>query len=81
MEWTQLSEKLWSVVMRCPECFRSGEIIMNADQVHEFSLLSEEATRNLLEVAESLDREIFRESCETLEKLLQANLVWPSDLL
>ena len=79
VEWTQLSEKLWSVVMRCPECFQSGEIVMDESQVHEFSLLADEAVRNLLELAESLDQEIFRQSCETLVQLLRADLICPMD--
>jgi hypothetical protein len=79
LEWTRLSEDHWSVLIRCPECLSSGEIVMGQDSAHDFLLEADEATRSLRETVESLDRDIFRQSCGTFTQALRKGHILPTD--
>ena len=79
VEWTRLNEDHWSVLVRCPECFGSCEIVMDEDRAHEFMLETDEAVRSLLETAQSLERDIFRQSCEAFTQALRADQICPMD--
>ena len=52
VEWAPPGEKLCSVLVRCPECFESYELVLDEDGAYEFSLVLDEALHYLLEIAE-----------------------------
>jgi len=79
VEWRRVARGRWSVLVHCPECMRSSEILMSDDQVHEFLVEADDAARSIVEAAESLDREIFRQSCEIFTQALRADLIRPVD--
>ena len=79
VEWTRLNEDHRSVLVRCPECFGSCEIVMDENRAHEFLLEAEEAIRSLREAAQSLERDIFRQSCEAFARALRADHIRPMD--
>jgi hypothetical protein len=79
VEWTRSGDTQWVVLLRCPDCFQYCELVLDDAHAHEFSQAMDEATRSLLEVAEFLERDIFRQRCETFIKALRADHISPMD--
>jgi hypothetical protein len=79
LEWMPLGNERWCVLVRCPECFRFADRVLDEDQSDEFLAALDEAQDNLKEAAELLNREIFRDECDSFVRALQADLVGPLD--
>lgn len=79
LEWIRLDEDQWTISVYCPECFQVSHIYCNTDQAHLFHNMLDEATRELAEAADMLDRQIFRESCDSFKQALQKDLITPLD--
>ena len=79
VDWAPSSDEVCSVLVRCPECFQSYELVLDEDGAYEFSLVLDEALQCLLEIAEWLDQDIFRQSSVAFTRALRTGQVWPAD--
>lgn len=79
LAWDPLDSENWRVLVRCPECCWSRALHLTADEAHRFRNLLDEATHGLQEVADALDLQVFRESCEGFAQALRTDLIGPTD--
>jgi hypothetical protein len=79
IEWTPLGSERWCLLVRCPECFRFEDLVLTEDQSDEFLAAMDVAEDNLKEAAELLNREIFRDECDSFVRALRADLLGPLD--
>lgn len=79
LEWIHHGRGEWSILVRCPECFHQGRLVLDEELAHLFENAKEEAARSILEAADFLDRETFRRGCENFIKALRRNHVDPAD--
>jgi hypothetical protein len=79
VKWVRVDRRHWSVTVRCPECHKSDELLLDEDRAHDFLLEAEQAVGSLRELADALDREIFRNTCEDFCRALRAGHISPMD--
>ncbi len=79
IEWNRLDERSWEVVVRCPECWESYPVVLDQDDVNEFSYFLESAFKTMLDAIKELDHEAFEADCERFATALWANHVLPED--
>ncbi len=79
VEWTCTGAEEWTILVRCPECFQIHTVRMTEDQAHQFQNLLDEAAHGLRETADMLDRQVFKESCESFARALRADQICPMD--
>lgn len=78
LEWER-HQGVWTVHVRCPECGKYGQLHMSEDQAVIFQNLQEDAVHSMVQTAEMLDLEAFREACTTFVRALRADLIDPVD--
>ena len=78
-EWSRLEERCWEVALRCPECWESYAVILDQEDVNDFSYYLECAFKALLDSIEELDREAFEAECDRFIAAVWANNVMPMD--
>jgi hypothetical protein len=79
VDWTASGENQWLVGVRCPECFSVWDLMLDNAEAQRLVLLTDEAAESMREIAEALDRDIFRESCTVFVEALRADLIRPLD--
>jgi len=79
LEWVRQDEEHWKVHVRCPECHTRYEMVLDQDQINDFSYSLESAFQCLLEAIEELDREVFQSECEQFIAALKSDHVMPMD--
>ena len=78
-EWVHVDEQRWQVSMRCPECYEAYDVVLEQDEVNEFSYHLEHGFQCLLEAVDQLDQEAFETECETFIAAVRADGVYPMD--
>jgi hypothetical protein len=79
VDWETIGENQWRVRVRCPHCFDLWDLNLDDSEAHELLLNMDEAAKSMLQTAELLDRDTFRESCEVFAQALRADLIHPMD--
>ena len=79
LEWTRTGHEEWTVLVRCPECFQIRALNVTQNQAHQFQNMLDEAAHSLQETAEMLDRQVFKESCESFSRALRSDQICPMD--
>jgi hypothetical protein len=79
LETYRLDDEYWSVRVRCPECYRSDELVLDGDGMRDLVNETEQAADCILKAAESLEREIFRHLCDEFTRALRADKIRPAD--
>jgi hypothetical protein len=79
LEWIELGDEHWGVLVRCPECEASHEMVLGQEQVHDFMAAADEASRSLIDAAQYLERDVFRENCEAFTRALREGSIGPAD--
>lgn len=79
LDWATDNCDRVSVTVRCPECFRTAVLHVTQDQANRFLNSLDEAKHNLQQTAEVLDREVFKDTCESFTRALRAGLIDPAD--
>jgi hypothetical protein len=78
LEWEK-AEGMWSILVRCPECQHFFRLHLTEEKCVLFQNTLEEAIRDMAEAADMLDRDVFRETCRTFTRALEADLIVPTD--
>jgi hypothetical protein len=79
LEWTSTGFEVWTVLVRCPECFRVGSLHVTQSQANQLLNTLDEAAHSLQETADMLDHEVFKENCEWFTRALREGLICPMD--
>jgi hypothetical protein len=79
LEWFELGDDCWGVLIRCPECLGSHDLILDQDQMQDFRQAADEATSSLVQIAEYLEADVFRDNCDTFTRALRDDHIGPSD--
>ena len=79
IEWICTGADEWTVHVRCPECFQMRALRLTQDQAHLFKNILDEATHGFEETADMLDRQVFKESCQSFVRALRADNICPMD--
>jgi hypothetical protein len=79
VEWTCTGADELTVLVRCPECFQVHALRVTENQAHLFQNMLDEATHSFQETAAMLDRQVFKESCQSFVRALRADNICPMD--
>jgi len=79
LEWSRLNDFGWQVTLRCPECWETYTLILDQEDVNDFSYYLENAFTSLLETIEELDQEAFESDCECFIIAVWENNILPMD--
>jgi hypothetical protein len=79
MAWERIGAGEWQLLVRCPECFAQGSLYLDDIRARQFQNLLDEATREIEEYADYLDRQSFKESMDSFVQALRKDLICPMD--